>query len=387
MTTKLSLAEARRLAVRGAGLAAPQPRSILEVVDRLGRLQMDPTNAVARSERLVLWSRLGNYGVQELDRLLWPEGRLFEYRAHIVPTADYGIHRETMRRYPWGESARAKYIREWLQANATFRRYLLRAFRRRGPLRSRDLEDRATQPWKTGGWNDGKSLGRMLEILALRGETAVSARDGNERLWDIAERRYPVDEARLPAREIARRLLDRQLLWCGFARADRFGFAFDGAPPGRDAALQELIREERAVPVTVDGLAGEWLAHAELLGQEFRPRTTLLSPFDPLIADRAFAEEVFGFRFRLEIYVPKEKREYGYFVLPILHGDRLIGRIDPFYDHKAGVLRVHAVYAEPDAPGEAGPAVGAAIGDLAGWLGARNVTFGRVPARWKRSLD
>jgi uncharacterized protein YcaQ len=350
VATTLSLAEARRLAVRGAWLADPQPHSVLDVVDRLGRLQMDPTSAVARSERLVLWSGLGNYDLQELDRLLWDEGRLFEYRAHIVPVADYGIHRETMRRYPWGESARARYIREWLRANVNFRRYVLREFRRRGPLRSRDLEDRATLPWRTGGWNDGKGLGRMLEILALRGEIAVVARDGNERLWDLAERRYPVEEARLPARELARRLLDQQLLWCGFARADRFGFAFDGAPPGRAAALRELIREGRAVPVTVDGLRGEWLAHADLLGQEFAPRTTLLSPFDPLIADRAFTEEVFGFRFRLEIYVPKEKREYGYFVLPILHRDQLIGRIDPLYDRKAGVLRVHAVHAEPGAP-------------------------------------
>jgi hypothetical protein len=386
VTTTLSLAEARRLAVHGAGLAKPRPRSILEVVDRLGRLQMDPTNAVARSERLVLWSRLGNYDVLELDRLLWDEGRLFEYRAHIVPVADYGIHRETMRRYPWGESARSRYIREWLRANAGFRRYLLREFRRRGPLRSRDLEDRATQPWKTGGWNDGKSLGRMLEILALRGETAVAARDGNERLWDLAERRYPVDEPRLPAREIARRLLDRQLLWCGFARSDRFGFAFDGAPPGRDAALRELIREGRAVPVTVDGLRGEWLAHAELLGQELAPRTTLLSPFDPLIADRAFTEEVFGFRFRLEIYVPKEKREYGYFVLPILHGDLLIGRIDPLYDRKAGVLRVQAVHAEPGAPEEAGPAVAQAIGELARWLGASEIDYGSVAGVWRGAL-
>jgi uncharacterized protein YcaQ len=296
-STRLSLAEARRLAVQGAGLAGPRPRSILDVVDRVGRLQMDPTNAVARSERLVLWSRLGAYAVEELDRLLWDERRLFEYRAHIVPMADYGIHRETMRRHPRGESARAKYIREWRRANAAFRRYVLREIRRRGPLRSRDLEDRAAVPWRTGGWNDGKSLGRMLETLALRGELAVAGRDGNERVWDLGERWFPVDEPRLPQREIARRLLDRQLLWCGLARADRFGFAFDGPPPGRDAALRALLREGRAIPITVDGLRGEWLAHTELLGSRFRPRTTLLSPFDPLIADRAFTEEVFGFRF------------------------------------------------------------------------------------------
>jgi uncharacterized protein YcaQ len=378
----LSLPEARRVAVLGAGLAEPRARSIMDVVERLGRLQMDPTSAVARSEHLVLWSRLGPYDTAELSRLLWEERRLFEFWAFIVPTSDYDIHRETMRRFPRGESARARYVREWLAANVAFRRYVLGELRRRGPLRSRDLEDRAQVPWKTGGWNDGKSLGRMLDLLWSSGEIAIVGRERNERIWDLAERWLPTDEPRLPDRGAARRLLDTQLRWCGFARRDRFGFAFDGPPPGRDAALEELVAEGRAVPVTVDGTDGEWLAHAEVLEEEFRPRTTLLSPFDPLIKDRDFTEAIFGFRYRLEIYVPKAKREYGYFVLPILHGDRLVGRIDPLFDRKAGVLRVNTVYAEPDASEEAGAAVVAAIRELADWLGAE-IAFDNVAPQWE----
>jgi uncharacterized protein YcaQ len=382
----LSLPEARRLAVVGAGLAEPRAGSIMEVVERLGRLQMDPTSAVARSEHLVLWSRLGDYDVDELRRLLWDERRLFEFWAFIVPTSDYAVHRETMRRFPRGEHARARYAREWVAANAGFRRYVLRELRRRGPLLSRDLEDRAEVPWKTGGWNDGKSLSRMLDQLWSSGDIAIVGRRGNQRIWDVAERWLPTGEPRPPEREVARRLLDTQLRWCGFARRDRFGFAFDGPLPGRDAALGELVAEGRFVPVTVEGTAGEWLAHAEVLEQPFRPRTTLLSPFDPLIKDRDFTEEVFGFRYRLEIYVPKDEREYGYFVLPILHGDRLIGRIDPLVDRKAGVLRVNAVYAEPDAPEDAGLAVSGAIGELADWLGATDVAFGSVPPRWEAAF-
>jgi uncharacterized protein len=378
----LSLPEARRLAVIGAALAEPQPRSVMEVVERLGRLQMDPTSAVARSELLVLWSRLGTYDVGELRRLLWEQRQLFEFRAFIVPTSDFGVHRETMLRFPRGELARAVYLRGWLEANAAFRTYVLDELRRRGPLRSRELEDRAQVPWKTGGWNDGKSLGRMLDALWSRGEIAIVGREGNERVWDVAERWYPTGEPRLPEREVARRLLDTQLRWCGFARRDRFGFAFDGAPPGREAALAGLVEEGRFVPVTVEGTTGEWLAHAEVLEQEFAPRTTLLSPFDPLIKDRDFTEEVFGFRYRLEIYVPKAKREYGYFVLPILHGDRLIGRIDPLFDRREGVLRVNAVYAEPDAPEGAWPAVDKAIHELAAWLGAAAVEYGTVDPQW-----
>lgn len=358
----------------------------MEVLDRLGRLQMDPTNAVARSEHLVLWSRLGPYDVDELRGLLWDERRLFEFWAFIVPTSDYGIHRETMRRYPRGDAARARYVREWLAANAAFQRYVLRELRRRGPLRSRDLEDRAAVPWRTGGWNDGKSLGRMLDVLWSRGDIAIVGRQGSERVWDVAERWLPTDEPRMAEPEVARRLLDRQLRWCGLARRDRFGLAFDGAPPGRDAALTELVAQGRFVPVTVDGTDGEWLAHADALEQELRPRTTLLSPFDPLIKDRDFTEQIFGFRYRLEIYVPKAKREYGYFVLPILHGDRLVGRIDPLLDRKAGVLRVNAVYAEPDAPEEAAADVVAAIGELAEWLDA-DVAFGTVPAQWEAACS
>lgn len=360
--------------MKGALLTAPRPSSILEVVERLGRLQMDPTSAVARSEQLVLWSRLGRYDVKELERLLWGERRLFEYKAFIVPTVAFGIHRESMRRYPRGDLARARYEREWLRANAAFRAYVLRELRRRGALRSRDLEDRATVPWRTGGWNDGKNLGRMLELLWACGRIAIVGRDGAERIWDLAERTLPVDETRVPEREVARWLLDTQLRWCGIAQPHRFGFAFDGPPPGRERALEELISEGRAVSVTIEGVRGEWLAHREVLEQRFRPRTTLLSPFDPLIADRDFTEKLFGFRFRLEIYVPKEKRQYGYFVLPILHGDRLVGRIDPLFDRQAGVLRVNAVHWEQGVRPEEVP-LERTVRELASWLGAREVAW------------
>jgi uncharacterized protein YcaQ len=386
-TLQLSKTDARRFAVKGAMLSAPAPRSIVEVVEWLGGLQMDPTNAVARAEQLVLWSRLGPYDVVELERLRWDERRLFEYWAFIVPTSHYAIHRESMRRYPRGELSRARYVREWVKANARFRRYILSELRRRGPLPSRGLEDRAEVPWRTGGWNDGKSLGRMLDILWFGGAIAVVGRNGNERLWDLAERWLPVSEPRPPQREVARRILETQLRWCGLARPSKFGFAFDGPPPGREQALRELVREGRAVAVRVEGLRGEWLVHSDLLDLPFRSRTTLLAPFDKLIADRGFTKDLFDFGYRLEIYVPKEKREFGFYVLPILHGDRLIGRVDPLLDRKANVLRVNAVFAEPGAPESAGPAVAKAIASLGKWLGAAEIAYSRrVPAIWRGSL-
>ena len=339
---------------------------------------MDPTAAVARSERLVLWSRLGNYDLAELERLRWETRELLDYWAYIVPTSDYAIHRETMRRYLRGAYARANYGREWLTANAGFRRYILRELRKRGPLRSRELEDRAELPWKTGGWNDGKSLGIMLELLWDGGKIGIAGRDGNQRLWDIAERVLPTDQPRLPAGEIARRVLDKQLRSRGISRANEFGKAFDGWVPGRERALNALIREGRFAPVEVEGLSGDWLAHAEILERgPGEPRSTLLSPFDKLVYYRDRTEELWGFRFRLEIYVPKSKREYGYFVLPFLHGHELVGRIDPLFDRKTGILHVNAVHWEPRAPGDARPVLKAAVDELATWLGACDVDYAK----------
>jgi uncharacterized protein YcaQ len=381
--TTITLDRARRIAVAAQLLAEPRPTGIVETVEHLGSVQTDPTNAVARTELLVLWSRLGGYDVSGLRRLL-SERALFEYWAYVVPARDLDVHRETMRRFPRGDGARAALVRDWMRRNDEFRRYVLRELRRRGPLRSRDLEDRSIVPWWTGGgWNDGKSLGRMLDYLWMGGKIAISGRDGNERLWDLAGRVYPATARR---RDEAARLVEQQLRWRGIARLDQFGRAWDGRPPGWREALRAREREGVAVPVRVEGLRGTWYAHAEALESGFRPRTTLLSPFDKLISHRARTEELFGFRFRLEIYVPRAKREYGYFVLPILHGERLIGRIDPFFDRPAGVLRVNAVYAEPGAPRDAGPAVAGAIRELAAWLGAREISYGAAPKAWRRDL-
>ena len=142
-----------------------------------------------------------------------------------------------------------------------------------------------------------------------------------------------------------------------------------------------------AIPTRVGDLKGPWYVHADVLDRPFRPRTTLLSPFDDLISDRDHTEQLFDFRFRLEIYVPKAKREFGYFVLPILHGDRLIGRIDPKFDRATGVLNVNAVYAEERAPADAGPAVRRAIQELGAWRGATDIRFTRkVPSVWRGQL-
>lgn len=382
----ISLRRARRLAVSAQLLSAPRPRSILEVVEGLGSVQMDPTRTVARTEHLVLWSRLGRrFGVAELERFLWQDRSLFEYRAFILPTSEYPVHRETMRRYPSTSAGRHEYVRRYLSENQTFRRYVLGRLRREGPLATRAFEDRSAVGWRTGGWNDdGRNTSMMLEVLWAKGEVMIAGRAGQERVWDLASRSLPSDAVRPPAGEEAWRLLDIQLRALGISKLSRFGWTFEGArPPGWERALAGLEREGRAVRVTVDGLRGERWAHAEVLDRPFRPRTVLLSPFDRLIHDRARSEELFDFRFRLEIYVPKAKREYGYFVMPILHGDRIVGRVDPAYDRSTNVLRINAVHAEADAPAAAWPAIRTQMDELAAWLGAEDVVLPERPAIWR----
>jgi hypothetical protein len=377
----LTRTEARRLAIMGQLLAEPRPASVLEVVERLGKVQVDPTAVVERAERLTLWSRLGTYDVDELRRLLEESRELFEYGAHLIPTTDLALHRPVMRRFPRPEYTRGRYEAEWLRDNAGFRAYIVSELRSRGPLLSRDLDDRAEVPWRTGGWNDGKNLSRMLELLWKAGEIAISRREGSQRVWDLFERVLPADDGEpLPDEIVAIETMDRQLRAAGFADPT-FGSALDYRLPAREVALESLLADGIAVPVEVEDLPGDWVAHAELLAAldsgTWRPHATLLGPFDPLIGDRERTEALFGFRYRVEIYVPAAKREFGYYVMPILHGDRLIGRIDPAFERKRRVLEVKAIFLEPDAPADAWPAVTAAIQDLGDWLGADEC---RVPA-------
>jgi uncharacterized protein YcaQ len=357
------------------GAAARPPATadgILGVVKQLGRLQLDPTSVVARSHLLVLWSRLGAYDPATLDELLWKRRDLFEYRAFIVPTDDYAFFRARMRAFPAGDSKRSRDVREWMSSNAGLRRSILSQLRRRGPLRLRDFTDRAAVGWKSSGWNDERNVGQMLDFLLAQGKVLVSRRESGHRLWDLAARVLPADVRARPALRSA-----------DLAHAERELRVRPGAsalpwPPGDRhprVLLEALERSGRAQRVTVEGLPGVRYVHADhltLLDRleegAWEPRTTLLSPFDTLINDRDRTEALFGFRFRLEIYVPKAKRQYGYFVLPILHGDRLVGRIDPEYDRKAKRLRVKTVHWEPGAPRDARGAAKKVIAELEGFL-------------------
>jgi uncharacterized protein YcaQ len=304
--------EARRIAVR-AQLLDGSAADVLETVRNLGFLQMDPISTVAAPQYLVLWSRLGRYDRAALDRLLWEEKRLFEWNAFIWPIEDLPLIRARMRE-PWGRYKWQRWAKEFLKEQSGLRRYVLRELERRGPLLSRELEHQAARAderyvW----WGTRAQLTWMLELLHRRGLIAVAGRRGGQRLWDLGERWYPETET-VPLAEARRAFEEKRFRSLG-------------------------VRLER----------GRLVAHPEAADGPVGNSVTFLSPFDRLVHDRDRAEALWEFRYRLEMYVPPAKREYGYYVLPILRGERLIGRIEPVFDRKDSVLRVNNVWWEDGA--------------------------------------
>lgn len=399
----------RRLAVSKQHLASPQPQStpegMLQLVRDLGCLQLDPISVVARSHQIVLWSRLGPYDLANLDTLLWQERSLFEYWAHaasIVLTEDYPVHCLMMRRYSTGDSGWAKRVRAWVEENAALRDAMLVQLRERGALLSRQVEDIAEETWRSSGWTNDRNVNRMLDFLWTQGVLMVAGRSGGQKIWDLAERCLPewTPREEWSEHEVVRYAAQKSLRALGVATAREIAQHYiRGRYPGLTGVLSELEKEGKIVRVEVvaDGgdkaLPGPYFIHADdmpllerIEAGEWAPRTTLLSPFDNLICDRKRTETLFNFRFRLEIYVPPAKREYGYYVLSILHGDRLVGRVDPQMDRKRGILIINAIHAEPGASDdvETTRAISDAIASLATFLGAKEIVYsGRVPKGWE----
>ena len=412
----LTPTQARRLALTAQRLAGPRltpdAAGLLAAARALGCVQLDPISAVDRSHRLVWFSRVGAYDRAELDRVLYQERRLFEYWAHCasyVLTEDYPLHRHLMRAYRLDGGELSERTRAWLLQNDPLRRHLLREIRRHGPVPSRLLEESGEAPtsWISTGWTSGRNVSRMLDLLLMQGAIAVADRAGGQKLWDLAERVLPpwTPRDRLTEREVVRRAAEKSVraLGVGTLRHIRQHF-IRGRYPGLPAALADLEKQGRLARVAVqdvpNGKSGPepWYVHTDDLPQlerlthgDWQPRTVLLSPFDNLICDRARSLQLFDFDFRIEIYVPPAKRKYGYYVLPIVHGDRIIGRVSPVMDRARSRLRIEAVYAELSAPTTrvVARAVAGAIRDLAGFLKAEAIEYDntRVPEAWRKDLS
>ena len=318
---RLTNEEARRIAVRAQLLDADRPTD------------------------LVAWSRLGDaYRPADLQRAIEVDRSLFEHQAMVRPTADLGLYLAEMKEWPPYPR-----MREWLVTNDAFRRRVIDRLRADGPLPSRAIEDTCQVAWQSTGWTNDRNVTKMLEILAARGEIAIAARVGRQRLWDVPERVHPRGIKAVPAAKAKRIRDERWLRSLGVARPKVVGDA--------------------GVPVTIEGAAGEWRLDPEASAEGFEGRTALLSPFDRLVHDRQRALDLFGYEYTLEMYKPKGQRRWGYYALPVLHHDRLVGKVDATADRKAKVLRVDAVHRDVPFTKAMAKAVDAELDALAGWLG------------------
>jgi uncharacterized protein YcaQ len=355
---ELSRPDARRIAVRAQRLSSRRPTDVVDTVRQLTMVQIEPTSAIAPSAELVLWSRLGSaFDPQELWDAL-DEQRLIELHQTLRVPEDIACFRAEMAAWPGSGELREwqEDVRDWVDANNDCRREILERLRADGPLPTSELPDTCVVPWASSGWNNNRNLRMMLDKLVQRGEVAAAGGTGRDRLWDLASRIYPDDP--VPPLEEARRVLDgRRLSGLGIARASATKLPVEPVDVG-----------EAGEPAVVEGVRGQWRVDPAQLGLPFTGRAALLSPFDRLLADRKRMAELFEFDYILEMYKPAAARRWGYYALPILYGDRLVGKLDARADHRAGVLRVTAVHRDVPFSKAMTSAVDREIADLARWL-------------------
>ncbi|MCA9973704.1 MAG: YcaQ family DNA glycosylase, partial [Anaerolineales bacterium] len=396
----LTRQEARRLAISRQHLDGRERPSMLDVIRDLGCVQLDPIRHVERTHLLVLWSRLGAFDRAALRRLRFEERALFEYWAHaasLVLTEELPLHAWFMRQHA-ARKSHGKWFEEHRDVFQPLLDDIQAQLRQNGPLLSRDL-DVAVDLRLDSRWWSSVYTARLIDILWTRGDAMVFDRVNNHRVWGMAADFWPAWAAHEVWDEVqvTRFAVQKAVRALGVATPKQIKQHFTrGRYPKLTAVLKQLLHEGLLHEVSILGADGEplrgpWYLHAAdapllaaIRAGSWQGRTTLLSPFDNLICDRDRTEALFDFFFRIEIYVPKKKRQFGYYVLPILHGDRLIGRVDAQMDRKTGTLRLARVFAEAGAPADAAALAGmaAAVADLARFLEAEAIAWGELPPAW-----
>jgi uncharacterized protein YcaQ len=374
---RISLPAARRIALAAQGFGAARPespgsRQLLRTLDRLHLHQIDSVNVLARAYYLPAFSRLGAYDRTKLDQLAWGpkrERKLFEYWAHEASLLPFELHPLLRWRMAQADRGDAGYDR--MRLFATERRAeamaLLDRIRSEGPLATSDFESHKGQT----GWWEWSDTKRALEWLFWAGHiTTATRRSGFTRVYDLTERVIPAHVLSHPTPSDAdahRALIARAAAALGIATETELRDYFRQSPSDARLAVQELAEEGLLIPVAVPGWRHAWL-HRDARRPRRIDARALLSPFDPLVWQRDRTERLFGFRYRIEIYVPAAKRQFGYYVLPFLLGDRLVARVDLKADRQCSRLIVQSIHLEPDAPAHAEEMLRYELADMASWL-------------------
>ena len=398
----VSLADARRLALRGQLLdgasALPTGKEgVAQAIERLGYVQIDTIAVVNRAHHHTLWTRRPDYNPEMLHDLQAVDRRVFEYWAHAIaylPISDYRYHVPQMNRIREHGTA---WMRNWRSEHGDVIDEVLARIRAEGPLTSKDFVP--PPGTKRGTWWDWKPAKRALELLFWQGDLMIAERRNFQKVYDLTERILPADvDATPPTDEACGRFQVRRALQSLGLAPDReiLKFIKVADRPLVRQALADLTEAGEVVPVDVEGggpapcyALAEKLEALALSEEAIEPRVSILSPFDGLIIQRERTKWLFEFEYTLECYLPEEKRKYGYFVLPILFGDRLVGRLDPKADRKTGTLIVRKLWLEPwfEATDEFLSRLGVSLARFAGFNGCVSVKVERVsPAKLRGAV-
>lgn len=352
MTHKLTLDQARRIAVGAQLLDADRPGDVVGVAEQLGAIKIDPTATIAPAENTILWSRIGaTYEPSQLTKAVEQDHLLFEFDGAFRPISLLPLMLPAMRRWP----QRPK-TREWLEANDRFRTDVLARLRADGPLLASDIPDTAQVTRPPDGWYGSNQVVHMLDFLQRQGEVAVVRREGRNRVWDLAERVYPTGMPQYELEEAESLLGERRLQAAGIAKQKSPWTPVGEA--GEPAVIEGSTRKYRVDPQALAALE-----------QDDGGRVAFLNPYDPMLFDRPRLQELFEFEYVLEQFKPKPQRKYGFFAHPILMGDRFVGMLDAEVDREAEMLVVNAVHEFLPFDPEEDEMVRAEIDALAEWLG------------------
>jgi uncharacterized protein YcaQ len=377
MKEKISLAMARRIALGAQGFNDPRPggvpdrRHLARVLSRTGLLQIDSVSAVVRAHYMPLYSRLGPYPLALLDNAAVGRKRaVFEYWAHeasFLPVETYPLMRWRMQRAEQGDEMYLG-LAKWGRERKEMIDEIYREVADRGPIAASDIEGHKGN----GGWWGWSEAKHAFEWLFWAGRITTAYRRGFERYYDLPERVLPQAVLDLPVPSVEdahRELLRISARAHGIATYGDLRDYFRLAPGDTKDRIEELVEAGELLPVKVEGWDKPAYLHRDARIPRRIEARALLAPFDPVVFERTRTEKLFDLRYRIEIYTPAEKRQYGYYVLPFLLGDRIVARVDLRADRPASVLRVHAAYAEPDAPPETAAQLFEELKQMQGWLG------------------
>ena len=391
-----SLQYIRRLAIAKQYLHDEAKPELLELIKNMGCIQLDPISAVEQSHLLVLWSRLGNFNRKLLDTLRWEDKAVFEYLAHaasLVLTEEYPIYAWNMAKYSNNTQEKQK-VDRWLKNvpnRQELEKNILQRLKEDKSVLSREIKDDVETRGPKSRWWSNRYVPNLIHALWLSGNVTVVNRKGKQKCWGLIQDFLPKEilNKTWTENEITTFCIQKSIKTLGIATKKQIKNNFTrNKYPTFEQTIQKLIKQGVLIEVVIaefpQNSKDTWYIHAEDLrildsikNGKWKPRTTILSPFDNLICDRDRTEQLFNFHYRIEIYTPKEKRKFGYYVMPILDGDKIVGRINPHMNRKNSILTIHKIYKEEGVTfdSERKKRINFAIESLAKFLGAKEIIF------------